>query len=192
MADEDLEWAARVAAGEDVAWKRVWEEVVEPETRSTRSRELMAKYSLDAGDLMGRLYEEMLGGGKIKLYRGEGSFAGWLRTYVRGYVLRANPNRHGELSIEGAFESEGGAAEAMELPVRDRETVRAEAWRMTHWCFRKLWNEDPVRCYIHVLKTRFFLSSEEIKDFLEISSAANVDQIFSRSVRFMRELAEKF
>ena len=67
--------------------------------------------------------------------------------------------------------------------------IRGEVWGMTHWCFRKLWNEDPERCYIHVLKTRFFLSSEEIRDFLDVSSAANVDQIFSRSVKFMRETA---
>ena len=60
---------------------------------------------------------------------------------------------------------------------------------MTHWCLRKLWNEDPERSYIHVLKTRFFLSSEEIRDFLDVTSAANVDQIFSRSVKFMRETA---
>ena len=62
---------------------------------------------------------------------------------------------------------------------------------MTHWCFRKLWEEDPERCYVHVLKTRFFLSSKEIADFLDVSSPANVDQIFSRSVKFMRKTAGK-
>jgi hypothetical protein len=30
------------------------------------------------------------------------------------------------------------------------------------------------------------LSSEEVKEILDISSSANVDQIFSRSVKFMR------
>ena len=28
---------------------------------------------------------------------------------------------------------------------------------------------------------------EEIRDFLEISSTSNVDQIYSRSIKFMRE-----
>ena len=65
--------------------------------------------------------------------------------------------------------------------------ARNEAWQMTHLCFRQLWNDDPLRCYIHLLKTRFHLSSEEVRDFLDVSSAANVDQIFSRSVKFMRE-----
>ena len=187
----DAEWVDLVRNGEDAGWKHIWEEVVEPEAKSMRSAELMKKYTIDPGDLMGWLYEDMIGRGKINLFRGEGSFAGWLKTYVRGYILRADPNKHGEISIEGAYQGEDGESEAMEIPKEDHETIRAEAWRMTHWCFRMLWNEDPVRCYIHLLKTRHSLSSEEIRDFLEVSSAANVDQIFSRSVKFMRSWAAK-
>ena len=106
---------------------------------------------------------------------------------MRGYILNADPNPHGEISIEGAHTDEDGESEAMAIPKVDFEQVRTEAWRFTHLFFRRLWNIDPVRCYVHVLKTRFFLSSEEIRDFLDISSAANVDQIFSRSVKFMRD-----
>ena len=58
---------------------------------------------------------------------------------------------------------------------------------MTHLCFRDLWNEEPERAYVMLLKTRFHLSSEEVKEMLDVSSTANVDQMFSRSVRFMRQ-----
>ena len=94
---DDAQWCKLVADGEDAGWKLVWEKVVEPESRSMRSAELMKRYSLTAGDLMGMLYNEMIGRGKIALYRGEGSFQGWLRRYVRGFVLAANPNAHGEI-----------------------------------------------------------------------------------------------
>ena len=184
---DDREWHRLVKEGEDAGWKLVWERVVEPESKSVRSAEMMERFSLTAGDLMGMLYEEMIGKGKIDLYRGEGSFEGWLKRYVRGYVLNADPNKHGEISIEGAHPDAEGEGEAMVLPIYDHEMMRLEAWRMTLYFFRLLWNEDPERCYIHLLKTRFFLSSEEIRDFLDVSSAANVDQIFSRSVKFMRE-----
>ena len=161
---------------------------MEPESKSLRSAEMMKRYSLAVGDLMGMLYEDMIGKRKIDLYRDDGgSFEGWLRRYVRGYVLNADPNQHGEISIECANPDAEDGGEAMELPSRDIGVERAEVWRMTHICFRDLWNEDPERAYIHLLKTRFFLSSEEIRDFLDVSSAANVDQIFSRSVKFMRE-----
>ena len=184
----DHEWYELVKAGEDAGWKLVWEKVVEPESSSQRSAELMNRYSITAGDLMGMLYEDMLGRRKIDLYRDDGgSFQGWLRTYVRGYILGADPNKHGEISIEGAYQSEGGESEAMSMPKHDHEVIRREVWQMTLWCFRELWNEDPERCYIHLLKTRFFLTSEEVRDFLDVSSAANVDQIFSRSIKFMRQ-----
>ena len=184
---DDREWHRLVKEGEDAGWKLVWERVVEPESKSVRSAEMMERFSLTAGDVMGMLYDEMIGQGKIDLYRGEGSFEGWLKRYVRGYVRNADPNKHGEISIEGAHPDAEGESEAMALPVYDHEMMRLEAWRMTLYFFRLLWNEDPERCYIHLLKTRFFLSSEEIRDFLDVSSAANVDQIFSRSVKFMRE-----
>jgi len=182
----DAEWYELVKAGEDAGWKLVWERVIAPESRSSRSAEMMRRYSLTDGDLMGMLYEEMLGRKKIDLYRGEGSFEGWLRRYVRGFVLNANPNRHGEVSIDGS-QSEDGAEAAMELPSHDIEVIRKEVWDMTHRCFLDLWRDDPERAYIHILKTRFHLSSAETRDFLDTSSVANVDQIFSRSVKFMRE-----
>ncbi|MBS7286636.1 MAG: sigma-70 family RNA polymerase sigma factor [Kiritimatiellae bacterium] len=183
----DEEWLKLVREGEDAGWKLVWERVVEPEAGSSRSVGLMRRYSITAGDLMGMLYEDMIGRGKINLFRGEGSLEGWLRRYVRGYILNANPNQHGEISIEGAHPDNEGEQEALVLPTEDKEILRGETWRFTHWIFRKLWNTDPVRCYVHVLKTRYFLSSEEIRDFLEISSTSNVDQIYSRSIKFMRE-----
>lgn len=184
----DHDWYELVKAGEDAGWKLVWERVVEPESKSMRSAELMKRYSLSAGDLMGMLYEEMLARRKIDLYRDDGgSFEGWLRSYVRGFVLNADPFKHGEISIDAARENEDGEAIAWDLPSDDRKVAFAEAWRLTHYCLRELWNDDPERAYIHILKTRFFLSSEEIRDFLDVSSAANVDQIFSRSVKFMRK-----
>lgn len=183
----DHEWYELVKSGEDAGWKLVWEKVVEPESTSLRSAELMKRYSLTAGDLMGMLFDEMIGRKKIELYRDDGgSFQGWLRRYVRGYILNADPMKHGEISIDSAHsDSEEGPA-GMEIPTHDIKMTLNEVWNMTHLCFRDLWNNDPERAYILLLKTRFHLSSEETRDFLDVSSAANVDQIFSRSVKFMR------
>ena len=183
---DDAQWSKLVAEGEDAGWKLVWEKVVEPESRSMRSAELMHRYSLTAGDLMGMLYNEMIGRGKIALYRGEGSFQGWLRRYVRGFVLSANPNAHGEISIDNAHPDSEGVSQTMDISVNDDSVFRNDVWTMTHRCFHDLWREDPERAYIHLLKTRFHLNSDEVRDFLDVSSSANVDQIFSRSVKFLR------
>ena len=184
MSDE--EWLGLVKAGKDEGWKLVWERVIVPESKSLRSAELMKKYSLTDGDLMGMLYEEMIGRKKINLFRGEGSFEGWLKRYVRGFILNANPNKHGEISIEGAHPDADNGQTEMVLPTEDKKVLMKDVWLTTHWCFHDLWRSDPERAYVHLLKTRYHLSSDEVRDFLDVSSSANVDQIFSRAVKFMR------
>jgi len=182
----DAEWYQQVKDGTDTGWKRVWERVIAPETISLRSAEMMKRYSLTDGDLMGMLYEDMIGRKKIDLYRGDGSFEGWLKRYVRGYVLNANPNKHGELSLDTHASKTAEGAPAIDVPFQDNKVISKDVWITTHYCFHDLWQDDPEKAYIHILKTRFHLSSEEVKDFLDVSSAANVDQIFSRAVKFMR------
>ena len=182
----DCEWYELVKTGEDAGWRLVWERVVEPESKSMRSAEMMKRYSLTAGDLMGMLYEEMIGRGKIALYRGEGSFEGWLKRYVRGFILNADPTKHGEISLEGAHADAEDGATGIDLPTQDNKVISKDVWITTHYCFHDLWLDDPEKAYVHILKTRFHLSSDEVRDFLEISSSANVDQIFSRAVKFMR------
>ena len=181
----EREWATALGRGEDAAWKRVWENVIVPETRLPKSRDLMNRYSITDGDLMGMLFDEMVGRGKISLYRGEGSLAGWLRKYVRGFITAANPAKHGEISINAPAGDEEDQKD-IDIPTQDHAAYMREIWNITHKCFVKLWNEDPERAYVHLLKTRFFFTSEEVKDFLDISSTANVDQIFSRNIKFMR------
>lgn len=183
----DSEWYELVKAGKDDGWRRIWNEVIVSESRNARNAEMMRRYSLTDGDLMGMLFNDMIGRNKLELYRGEGSFQGWLRSYVRGYILNANPNKHGEIPLDAFPADNGDGRETLDVPINDQRALVEEAWRLTHYCLRELWNKEPLRAYIHVLKTRFHLSSEAIREMLEISSAANVDQIFSRGVKFMRE-----
>ena len=184
----DREWANALAEGDSLAWERVSRDVVAAELKSPKMKQMLLKYSLTDCDVLGMLFEEMVGRGKISLYRGEGSLAGWLRKYVKGFVFSADPRKHGELSIDGAPSSgEESGPSTIDIAVDDNRVFRNEVWAITHGCFRKLWAEDPEKAYIHLLKTRFFLTSEEVKEFLDVSSAANVDQIFSRNIKFMRE-----
>ena len=56
----DAEWCELVKQETDEGWKPVWERVIVPESKSMRSAELMKKYSLTDGELMGMLYNEMI------------------------------------------------------------------------------------------------------------------------------------
>lgn len=187
------------------AWRLVWEKAVLPEARSLRSGHMARRFGISAEELMSLLYVEMIGAGKINLFRDDGgSLWGWLRTYVRGYIRQADPVRKREISLEGADfgdESDGGASFEDKVskmvsdsrgrdasPLEDPAMRRKEEWELVQKCFGDLWKKNPMRAYVHLLKLRMNLSSAEIRCMLGVSSEANVDQLFSRALKDMREL----
>ena len=164
------------------AWRLVYEKSVLTEARSLRSSRMAYEAGVTPEELLGILYEEMIGQGKIGLYRDDGSslFA-WLRTYVRGYVYRSVVKRHPEISLDGVSDE----GDEMPIPVEDPARDRKDEWALVQECFGEMWNENPMRAYVHLLKLRMNLSSTEIMEMLGISSTANVDQIFARAVKDM-------
>ena len=189
------------------AWRLAWEKAVLPEARSLRSGQMARQWGVTPEEMMSLLYVEMIGGRKIELYRDDGgSLLGWLRTYVRGYILQANPDRRREVSLDTAG-AEGEDNVSLEekiskdlsdargrdsSPTEDPALRRQEEWAMVQRCFGELWRKSPLKAYVHLLKLRLNLSSRQIKDMLRISSEANVDQLFSRAVRDMRELKVQY
>ena len=190
------------------AWRLAWENAVLPEARSLRSGQMARRFGITAEEMMSLLYVEMIGGGKINLFRDDGgSLWGWMRTYVRGYVHQADPAKRREISLEGADfgdESDGGANFEDKVskmvsdsrgrdasPLEDPAMRRKEEWELVQKCFGEMWKRNPMRAYVHLLKLRMNLSSAEIKDMLGVTSEANVDQTFSRALRDMRELKAK-
>lgn len=192
--EDENAWLEGIKAGDDDAWREVWENVIVPETSSQKNFEIMEKHSITAGDLMGMLFEDMIHRQKIELYHNDGSsLKSWLRCYVKGYILNSSPYKHGEISIYTQVQGEEDDQEGMlpEISTEDNNVLMKEIWEMTHYCFKDLWNQSPQKAYVLLLKTRFHLSSDEIRDFLDISSSANVDQIFSRAIKFMRNAWKK-
>ena len=164
------------------AWSLVYERSVLAEARSLRSGRMAREAGITPEELMSMLYEEMIGRGKIDLYRDNGgSVFSWLRTYVRGYVYHSVVKRHEEISTD-AVSDEG---DEFTIPIEDPARDRKEQWEMVQTCFGEMWSENPMKAYVHLLKLRMNLSSTEIMRMLGISSAANVDQIFSRAVKDM-------
>jgi len=164
------------------AWRLAYERSVLTEARSLRSGRMAREAGITPEELMSMLYEEMIGRGKIALYRDNGgSVFAWLRTYVRGYVYHSVVKTHDEFSIDGVSEE----GEEFTIPVEDPARDRKEQWDMVQTCFGEMWAENPMRAYVHLLKLRMNLSSADIMKMLGISSAANVDQIFARAVKDM-------
>ena len=187
------------------AWRLVWEKAVLPEAKSLRCGQMARRFGITAEEMMSLLYVEMIGARKIELFRDDGgSLWGWLRTYVRGYIHQADPAKKREVSLEGidfGEESDGGTRFEEKVakmvsdsrgreasPSEDPAMRRKEEWELVQKCFGDLWKKNPMRAYVHLLKLRMNLSSTEIKCMLGVSSEANVDQLFSRALKDMREL----
>ena len=164
------------------AWSLVYEKSVLSEARSLRSGRMAREAGITPEELMSMLYEEMIGRGKINLYRDNGgSVFSWLRTYVRGYVYHSVVKRHKEISTDAVSDED----EEFTIPIEDPARDRKEQWDMVQTCFGEMWSGNPMKAYVHLLKLRMNLSSTDIMRMLGISSAANVDQIFSRAVKDM-------
>ena len=164
------------------AWRLVYERSVLTEARSLRSGRMAREAGITPDELMSMLYEEMIGRGKIGLYRDNGgSVFSWLRTYVRGYVYHSVVKTHAEFSIDGVSDE----GEEFTIPVEDPARDRKDQWDMVQTCFGEMWAENPMRAYVHLLKLRMNLSSADIMKMLGLSSTANVDQIFARAVKDM-------
>ncbi len=189
------------------AWSFVWKRAVLAEARSFRNSEMARRWGVTPEELLGRLYEDMIARGKIDLYRDDGgSIVGWLRAYVRGYIRQANPDRRREISLDSAgMDGEDNVSFEEKVskevsdskgrdssPIEDPALRRQEEWAVVQRCFGELWRKNPLRAYVHLLKLRLNLSSREIKDMLGISSEANVDQMFTRAVKDMRELKVQY
>jgi hypothetical protein len=192
------------------AWKLVWEKSVLAEARAFRNLQVVAKWGIKEEELMGQLYEVMIAQGKINLYRDDGgSIFGWMRTYVNGFIRKANPDKlrdvpigAGALKDDGGEDSRGfeekisvGVSESYSSNSFSTEDIfieRREEWERVQKCFGDLWLKNPIRAYVHLLKLRMNLSSSEIKSMFGISSEGNVDQIFSRAIKDMQELKVKY
>ena len=198
----------RLKDEEPGAWRYVLEKVIDQEKRSPANNRRRADWGVSIESLLGRLYEEMVGQGKLSNYKGRGSLVGWLRSYLRGYLSRENPDDGRTTSMDVAKEVEDGEALspladriAFEMSERDRRdayggegdrVLRREMWDVARRCFRELWLGNSMQAYVMLLKTRFQMSSLEIKERLGVSSAANVDQMFSRAVKKMQEAKVKY
>ena len=203
----DRELAKLLQAEDRGAWNHVLCKLVSQESRSFRQSRKRDDWGVCLEELLGELYEDMIGRRKLWNYKGDGSLVGWMRSYLRGYLNRKNPNLAKTVDIDGVSNlavEEGGLTVGDKISkemsdgtalhayrTEDLEVLRHERLEIAQRCFADLWKENSVQAYVMLLKVRFQMSSLEIKERLMISSTANVDQLFARAVRKMKELRVK-
>lgn len=203
----DLELRDRLLREEGGAWEFILLKVVAQEKRSAAASRRRSDWGVPLETLLGELYEDMVGRRRLENFRGDGSLVGFLRMYLRGYLSRHNPDARGFVPIdEPTRNDEGADGPTLEEKIAfdaseslrknaymggDLQVLKNEQWAVARECFRELWMRNTMQAYVLLLKTRFHMSSMEIKERFGLSSAANVDQLFSRAVRSMRESRDR-
>lgn len=204
----DVEIAKLLLKEDCLAWEYVLVEIIRQEKRSLSRNLKREAWGVSIEELLGELYEDMIANKKLLKYDGKGSLMGWLRSYMRGYLTRKNPYLSKFVDIDAEVAGDDSESPGLTLADKiakevsdgtnlsaygsgDPEVVRRERLEIAQKCFAELWQENSAQAYVMLLKTRFQMSSLEITERLGISSAANVDQMFSRAVKKMKELKVK-
>lgn len=203
----DLELKELLLREDAGAWEFALAKVVDQEKRSASASRRRSDWNVPLESMLGQLYEDMIGRRKLENYLGEGSLFGFMRMYMRGYLSRANPEARGYMPIDEPTETpDGSAGPTLEEKIAfeasesrrlntygggDLQVLRNEQWDVARQCFRELWMRNTMQAYVLLLRTKFHMSSMEIKERFGLSSIANVDQLFSRAVKAMRETRDR-
>ena len=174
-------------SGDNDAWEYVFLKVVLPVTRygSTKNgipyRNILKDKFVEEGDVYSELYTIMMGKNKLDKYAFRCPLIYWMRWYVRGIILKYCKEISSHVSDE-----------CLKFLSINSETAEREAVEVKELSFSELWRENPMKAYVYLLKSQKCYSSVEIRDFLGMSTAANVDQNHLRAKKIMDQLERKY
>lgn len=181
---EAAEIVRLLEAGDDDAWRYVYARAVIPLLRRSSFGSMVRDRQRSDLDVCGAVYDYLIAQGKLKQYRGDNDcpVVMWIRYWVAKDILgycKKNDNPVSDEGLENVLQDEDDRISRMAM----REELNNG--------YRKLWREDRLKARVLYLKLVEERTSLEIVQILGITSESNVDQLFSRARRRMRELIEE-
>lgn len=190
MADEakqfsDQELVERLIENDQDVWKMVIVTMVVPLTKTRKIAEILTKINESSMTVVSELYldlqkEECR---KLKNFRFEGPFRGWLFFQVKNAIkiIIRKSKRAEALDL-----SDYDVDEALSVWItHDRPSGLQDEVDIGEACFARLWKSNPKFAFVLLLKNKLELPSDEVCMLLGLSSANNVDQINRRAKQQM-------
>lgn len=168
--------------GNDDAWRYVLFRAVVPVLHRPMLAKIKSDRHLSDLDVLGMLFEQLIQKKDIDNYACKCPIIYWIRPYVFKVVMEYCKKNDAPVSDESFINVLKD--EATPIP-------NAEMFEEARMCFNRLWKEDQLKARVHYLKTVSEMSSRDIMRLLNISSEANVNQLFSRACRLMRMYREE-
>jgi hypothetical protein len=147
----------------------------------------MRDRNVDAGEIWAKLYEYMVGRGKLEVFyrqRSEKphSLIVWMRFYAIKFIMEyVDPHKNPLTLSDEVIEN---------VSIID-ETNTREAKETLRLSFAELWRQNPMRAYVFLLKSQGYPSAE-IRNRLGLASANYVDQCSFRAKTDLRGLVMRY
>ena len=168
--------------GNDDAWRYVLLRVVVPVLHRPMIAKIKADRRLSDLDVLGMLFEQLIQKRDIDNYAYKCPVVYWMRPYVFKVVMEYCKKNDAPVSDENYLNV---------LKDENAPMPNSDLFEEARVCFNRLWKEDKLKARVHYLKTVSEMSSRDIMRLLNISSEANVNQLFSRACRLMRMYREE-
>lgn len=163
--------------GDNDAWRYVYARAVLPMLKRPSLGKMVTDRNRSDLEICGAVFEYLVAKKKLDLYDFKCPVVYWIRFWVAKDILeycRKNDNPVSDEGLEGVLIDGRDAFAINEL----REEINL--------CYRRLREEEPPMARVLYLKVREERPSKDIAKLLNTSSA-NVDQLYSRARKKMRE-----
>lgn len=171
----DLLWK-----GDNDAWRFVYARAVLPLLKRPSLGKMVTDRNRSDLEICGAVFEYLVAKKKLDLYDFKCPVVYWIRFWVTKDILEYCRKNDNPVSDEGL--------EAVLIDGRDAFAIN-ELREEINLCYRRLREEEPPMARVLYLKVREERPSKDIAKLLKTSSA-NVDQLYSRARKKMREYLE--
>ena len=181
----DRELVQRLKNGDNDAWVYVLLKAILPVVAGCTKngipyKSILKDKFLDTRDVYSDLFMEMIYRRKLDLYYYGCPLIKWMRIYVKNIILGYCKKIPSHVSDE-----------CLKYVSISKTAIR-EIAEVSEFSFAELWRKNPMRAYVFLLKNLDCYSSEEIKNFLNMSSNNSVDQCYKRAKEDMAELITQY
>jgi hypothetical protein len=176
-------------------WEAVKKEIVYPMLESgTNFGQKIRDKNIDKDDIYSRLYEKMVFQGKLKALKNKKYVIDFIIQYVRAIVSsffeRKTSKKPVVISINAGGDDETGLS--IDIPEPKPPSVSYEEWELREKVqkeFNILWQRNPRRALVLLLRYVKGLSAREVKNFLNVATENYVNQVASIAKNDLRASA---
>lgn len=164
-------------------WEAVKNEIVYPflEPGTSLGRKIIDK-NIDRDDIYSRLYEKMVLQGKLNALKNRKYVIDFIMQYVRAIVSSFFERKSSKKPVVISIDAVGDNGEdvGVDIPQPEPPPVSYEEWELREKVqteFNVLWQRNPRRALVLLLRYVKGLSAREVKNFLNVVTENYVNQV---------------